>query len=196
MRCFIFMILLISLALFALGQASCGKRSDPEKERAAYQQGRQNGYNEGYNKGVSAVKDEISKKFEKAKERFSSGAVLAALISGVLILFGPALLEASRREFTKRLSLPPEAWIRIVEFVYTAALVSALWFCFFKSSKPLVAVAGILMAFTVWPFWFEYVPAVKKADTAAQKLASGKLKSLFILTLVLVLIEQILAQGI
>jgi hypothetical protein len=85
--------------------------------------------------------------------------------------------------------------VHTARIVYTAVIVSALWFCCFKSSKPVFAEVGILAAFSVWPFWFEHLPALRGSDASARKLASGKLKSLLMLAVILILVEQILAKG-
>jgi hypothetical protein len=184
MRCFFVTLTLAAFAALLLtSQVSCSGGGQP----GAYQRGCRD--------GAEKVRRDAALKYADARGRFEANILLAALAGGALIFFGPGLSEAARKTVTDILGLSPEAWSSLTVFVYMAVVAGALIWCAVKSSGAVFSAVGVLAAFSVHPFWFGYLPAVKNGDAAVRKLSAGKLKSLLMLAVIIVLVERILSRG-
>lgn len=192
-------VLIITCAICSLLLCSCDDESETVYKEG-YENGVQEGVNIGYEKGIEDAIKNIKNKTDNTrnllKDTISKKMFWGAIILVLMTLFGPKLIDNFRIKFSGYFKIPIEIQIIGAIWLYCSAILFAfIWMAVYLPASINIPIL-ILLAGTIYPFWFKYIPALKQDDKMARRLNMAKVKSLSFIVLVIFMVFHILDKGI
>ena len=178
--------------------SSCGNSESEQKE--VYKKVYQKGYEDGVNKGMTQMKIEIenttSNIRHNVRDKIANSMIIGGLIFVLITLFGPVYIDKFRIKVADHLKLTLEKQMALATTAYIIVFITALLWIFNHYAFTQNLSILILMAGTIYPFWGGYIPALQQDNKMLRRLNMGKVKSLGFFALTLIMVYNILENGI
>ena len=183
--------LALSLVVFS---SSCGNSGGGGKSMFEI------GYEEGYKRGARDMARRIRKKAHSIRgnlKHSSARIMLWGSISILLLtLFGARIAEFFRMKISERFKLPLDTQILVAEILYFIVVGTPIAWGLYHYTLLMNLPIFILLSGTIHPFWNGLIPAMSKMDKMSFRLNLGKVKTLVMVSFVLIATYYILDKGI
>ncbi|MDP8218403.1 MAG: hypothetical protein P9M03_06735 [Candidatus Theseobacter exili] len=119
--------------------------------------------------------------------------VLMALCVSFFTLLGNKIIESTRSKIVKNFKIPLNSQVALVVFLYlfSGYICFIISLCLPGSTLPFL----ILASSSIYPFFGEYIPALKKDDASGRKIAMSKLKTLGLFSVVILAVFFVLTDS-
>lgn len=159
---------IVAAAALAASLAGCGP--DEQEVQQVVRETAKKAYAQGVRDGAKAVSEKIKSEAEELrgglKERLGGKMSLIAIAYILGLIFGPSLVEWLRRELAGVFRIPPATQIAMIQSAYLAAALFLLIYSLAAFGLAFSTPVILLLAGTVYPFWFIYLPALRESLAA------------------------------
>ncbi len=188
------LLLLLSFSFFSFllfTQFSC---SDSEAERKKFEEQQKKLIEQFYNKGLMDGLAKISNASQDALMKFQNVVIYTAIISGLVILFAPAISGYLNEYSSKIFHLSTEEKLNLSTGFYVTVLIG-LWIWSWNLSSSIFVADLILCSFSLYPFILKLRPGIKENDKEKIKAGAAQIKSLLLISALLCLIYSSLSKS-
>lgn len=160
----------------------------------------QEAYSIGYIVGGHRMAAALARQGQEAsnaiRERLKPRLLFFACVAVAVTLFGPEIAEILRRKARGILKIGVNTELALAWTIYLMASIVTIAYGVaalgVRESVPL----AILVAGALWPFMAQVIAGIIRDDKQLRKSGVGKIKALFFLCLVVVLVYRLLSGGV
>lgn len=180
----LFLLFCLSLCTFL---TSCGPSEDEVKKLA------QNSFKGGYARAVEDMNNVAAKGRSEMSALMSGRLILYSFVLVFLTLCGPAMMEWCRVNIGALFKISIENQVELFKFSYVSVAIITLGYSLynfgFQYSTPVV----VFLAGTIFPY-FKFIEALENNDINERKTNFAKIKSLFFLCAVVIIVYSVLSE--